>query len=37
MFAAILLLFVIPFYVANSSPDARMIFAPFSAPHKIMF
>lgn len=37
MFAAILLLLVIPFYVNSSSPDARMVFAPFAAPHKVAF
>jgi hypothetical protein len=37
MFAAILILFAIPYYVNGSSPDARMVFAPFAAPHKVAF
>lgn len=36
MFAAILLLFFVPFYV-DSRTSAKLVFAPYSLPHKIFF
>jgi hypothetical protein len=36
MFAAIILLFFIPFYV-DSRTSAKLVFAPYALPHKILF
>jgi hypothetical protein len=36
MFAAILLLFVVPFYV-DSRTAVKLVFAPYSITHKVCF
>jgi len=37
MFAAILLLFFVPYYVDARNPEALTVFAPYSTPHKVLF
>ena len=37
MFAAILLLFFVPYYVDARNPQALTVFAPYSTPHKVLF
>jgi len=37
MFAAILLLFFVPYYVDARNPEVLTVFAPYSTPHKVLF
>ena len=37
MFAAILILFFIPFYLDAMNAKGRVIFAPYALPHKVLF